>query len=49
VDGNGISIRIAEGEESPKRPIGGRENDGYAFLREFCVERIGIRCGDPKR
>src|SRR6204780_5550754 len=49
VDGNCVSIRVTEGEESPKRSIGRREKDGYAFLHKLRVERIGIRCGDPKR
>ncbi len=49
VDGNCVSIRVAEGEESPKRSIGRREKDGYALFHQLRVERIGIRCGDPKR
>src|SRR5271163_3951463 len=49
MDGNCVSIRVTEGEESPKRSIGRREKDGYVFLHQLRVERIGIRCGDPKR
>src|ERR1700678_3323259 len=49
VDGNCVSIRVTEGEESPKRSIGRREEDGDAFLHQLRVECIGIRCGDPKR